>query len=334
MPPPDAPPDAAVARFRRDLADALGRSPDGPLALAVSGGPDSMAMLALAHAALPGRILAATVDHRLRAESADEAAMVARWCHAAGVPHATLPVPAPPPAAAVPAWAREWRYALLERWAVDDRRSVLLTAHHADDQAETLLMRLGRGAGIPGLSGIRARREGGVCPPLVVVRPLLGWRRAELRGVADTAGVPYVDDPSNRDPRFTRSQARALLAEHRWLDPANLSATAAHAAEAEGALDAWAVRCWQERRGDTAPPDVVLEVAELPRAIRRRLVHRAVGSVRADATTCEGRWSAASDVSPLLDALEGGGTATLAGVLGSARGTRWRFRPAPPRRSG
>src|SRR4051812_14140111 len=148
-------PDAAlVERFTRDLA-ALG-AVEGPLTVAVSGGPDSLALLLLT-AAGPMPVLAATVDHRLRAENAGEAAFVADTCRDLGVAHEILPVTVERDGDGLQAAARHARYAALAGWMDRHGATVLLTAHHADDQAETLLMRLQRGSGVRGLAGIRAR---------------------------------------------------------------------------------------------------------------------------------------------------------------------------------
>ncbi|HZU63565.1 MAG TPA: tRNA lysidine(34) synthetase TilS, partial [Novosphingobium sp.] len=146
----------------------------GRLGLAVSGGPDSLALLLLAHAAWPGRVAAATVDHGLRPESAGEAAEVARICAGLGVAHATLPVSIGP--GNIQTEARTARYAALAQWMAAEGLAALATAHHADDQAETLLLRLNRASGVAGLAGVRARA---LVPGsrLLLLRPLLGWRR-------------------------------------------------------------------------------------------------------------------------------------------------------------
>ncbi|MGK6318477.1 tRNA lysidine(34) synthetase TilS [Sphingomonas sp. DT-204] len=317
-------------RFAVDVAAVLGCELDEGerLALAVSGGPDSMAMLALAHAAFPGRIVAATVDHRLRTASAEEAAMVAACCARLGVPHATL-VPAEPIAgASIQARAREARYALLGGWAEAQGAAALLTAHHRDDQTETLLMRAARGSGVAGLAAVRVRRDLGAVP---LIRPLLDWSRAELRAIAESSGLPFVDDPSNRDDAFDRTRIRRLLEENRWLDAAGLARSAAHLAEAEQALAAWFEQLWAERaRSDGTA--LTFDPADLPRELRRRAVRRGIAEVRRAAGIAAPAWSDAANVEPLLDALDGGRGATQAGVTVRPSRGRWRFAAAPPRR--
>ena len=159
-------------RFRANL-DAL-VAPEARLGVAVSGGPDSLALLLLAAAARPDRVEAATIDHRLRAESQDEAAMVARVCEKLGVRHAILAARwSELPETAIQERARKERYLLLGYWAEERGIDAIVTAHHAEDQAETILMRLARGAGVRGLAGIRPRS---VSPGAHVrlIRPLLG----------------------------------------------------------------------------------------------------------------------------------------------------------------
>ena len=145
---------ALVDRFSRDL-DSLIR-PGERIGIAVSGGPDSLALLFLAAAARPGLVEAATVDHSLRVESRSEAETVAGICERLGVPHSTLTAEwNEKPETAIQERARKARYALLGAWAREKTLGALLTGHHADDQAETLVMRLLRGAGVKGLAGMR-----------------------------------------------------------------------------------------------------------------------------------------------------------------------------------
>ncbi len=304
-------------RFRADVARLLPH-PDTRLGLAVSGGPDSMAMLHLAAAALPGRVEAATVDHGLRASAAEEAELVSRACAGLGVPHKTLTVTVAREAS-VQAAARRARYEALAGWCRERGLGALATAHHADDQAETLLMRLGRGAGLAGLSGIRASRDLG---DVLLVRPLLGWRRAELAAIV--ADVETVDDPSNADPRHDRSHARALLAAAGdRLDPARLAASAAWLAESEAALD-WtareAARSRVERLDDGR---ILVDVADLPSALRRRIVGDLIGEAESpvDGPT----------LSRALDQLDKG-RATTVGRYKLSPGRRILIEIAPVRR--
>lgn len=327
------PPAEAVARFRRDAERLLGRvdpatgDPGQLIALAVSGGPDSMAMLALAAAAFPGQVVAATVDHGLRADAAAEAATVARVCGALDVAHATLHPAAPITGNSLQMRAREARYDALARWMAREGCRLLFTAHHADDQAETLLMRLNRASGLSGLASIRAVRRDG---ETLTLRPLLGWRRAELRAIAEVCALPFVDDPANADPRHDRTQVRALLAEASVLDPRALAASVAHLADAEEVVAEVAERWWAQRWQEEA---AVLVLDDLPREVRRRLVRRAIGRVRAVLGIESPRFDASGNVESLLDSLASGRGATHAGVQVIRAGGGWHFRRAPPRRS-
>ncbi|VVT22151.1 tRNA(Ile)-lysidine synthase [Sphingomonas sp. EC-HK361] len=318
-------PGDAVARFRADLIRALGRAPTGPVALGVSGGPDSMAMLALAHGAFPGAVIAATVDHGLRAEAADEALMVADQCATLGIVHATLVPQTPPEGASLQAQARGIRYALLLDWARRAGAGCLVTAHHTDDQAETFLMRAARGSGVAGLAGVRARRE---ADGVVIVRPLLGWRRAELRAVARRQRMPFIDDPANDDLRHDRTRFRRLLDANEWLDPPGLAQAAQNVAEIDSDLKAMVDLLWRQRSTDTD-----IDMADLPREFRRRLARRAIGEARTAFGVDTPDWSDAANVEPLLDSLAAGRSATQAGIQVTRRGTVWRFRQAPPRRA-
>lgn len=356
VPEPTTAPDAAlVARFRGDVAHVFGRTPapDERIALAVSGGPDSMAMLALATKAYAGGVIAATVDHRTRTATADEAALVAGWCTQTGVPHATLPLAAPLHGSALHERARVQRYEALARWAIGANAACLLTAHHADDQAETFLMRAVRGAGAAGLAGIRARRSlavrnhvpgvpragvVAVCDEWTIplLRPLLGWRRAELRALAERIALPFVDDPSNTDDRFERSRVRKVLADNPWLDSARLARSAAHVGEAHAALDAMEAWLWRTRQATPAGTDNPaderwLDLTGLPRELVRRLARSAIADVKV-VNGIMPDFDMAANIEPLLDAVEGGRSATQAGILVSRSDDIWRFREAPPRR--
>jgi tRNA(Ile)-lysidine synthase len=314
-----------VERFRRALDRVV--PANTRIGLAVSGGPDSLALLLLAAAARPGEVEAATVDHALRQESRSEAEMVASLCKNLGVPHTILTAEwKEKPETAVQERARIARYGLLAHWAQEKGLRALLTAHHLDDQAETFLMRVARGAGVRGLAGMRlvARVPGGAVP---LVRPLLGWRHAELEQVCASAGVTPISDPSNADEQFERVRIRRALAESEWLDPQALALSAGNLAEADAALHWSTSQVWA--RLVTEQPSVIsFQPAGIPREIRRRLVRRAVLKLAREGNGSELR---GRELDRLLQALASGGKATLRGVLCSG-GDVWRFSPAPARR--
>lgn len=180
-----------------------------PIGVAVSGGSDSLGLLAMLHAAAaPGRLVALTVDHGLRPGSADEAAAVAGFCRARDIAHETLSWDGPKPASGIQAAARAARLALLADAARRRGLSAVATAHTADDQSETIAMRARRSAdpGGPGLAGIPpATLVGG---DVWFVRPLLATTRAEIRAWLRKEGLGWMDDPSNEDERFERVRLR------------------------------------------------------------------------------------------------------------------------------
>lgn len=313
-------------RFHSELSALV--PADARVGVAVSGGPDSMALLLLAAAARPGSIEAATVDHALRAESRSEAEMVAAACERLGVPHSILTADwADKPRTAIQERARAMRYRLLGQWADERGLGALLVAHHLDDQAETLLMRLARGAGVKGLAGMRpiARLANGGVP---LVRPLLGWRHSDLVAVCAAAGIEPVQDPGNEDERFERIRVRKRLADADWLDPAAVAASAAHLAQADGALH-WATTLEWSRGVRHIDGQILYTPTDAPREIRRRIVRRAILRLAKEGGGAEPR---GRELDQVLAALAGGGSATLRGVLCTG-GDEWRFTPAPPRKS-
>ncbi len=209
--------------------------------IAVSGGPDSMALLRLAHhwATIPGRppVSAATVDHGLRTDARIEAEQVGAWCAALAVPHTILTWEGEKPVTRIQERARDARYALLEDHAVSLGFDTLFTAHHADDQAETVLFRLLRGSGIAGLAGMSVDAPRGA---IRHGRPLLGWKKDELIRVCVELGQTFFTDPSNYDPRYARTRMRELakLLADEGLDANALGRLAGRAQRADAALDA------------------------------------------------------------------------------------------------
>ncbi len=229
------------AEFDR-LMQAVGPFESRPrVAVAVSGGSDSMALALLAAgwaARRGGAITAITVDHGLRPEAAAEARQVGRWLRARGITHRILRWR--PPDGALPgglqAAARAARYGLLTDWCRRQGVMHLALAHQQEDQAETLLLRLARGSGLDGLAAMApiAERAG-----VRLIRPLLAVPRARLRATLAEAQQTWIDDPSNDDPAHARIRLRRLLPAlaAEGLDAARLAATAAHLARARSAID-------------------------------------------------------------------------------------------------
>lgn len=231
-----------AADFAQRMA-ALGPFEKSPhMAVAVSGGADSMALALLADRwarDLGGRITALTVDHALRQGSADEALQVGRWLDARGIDHNILTWRGDKPDGGVQAAARQARYGLMAATCREAGILHLLCAHHLEDQAETFLLRLGRASGIDGLAAMSPvlERDG-----IRLLRPLLQMPKDRLRGILKSVGQDWVEDPSNENPAFARIRIRKSMPElaAAGVSAANLAGTAAHMAHARVALEATA----------------------------------------------------------------------------------------------
>lgn len=304
--------DAALLHAVASAIEKARPDPAAPSAfgVAVSGGGDSMALLHLAHRVAPGSVRAVTVDHGLRPESAAEAAGVAAFCAALGIPHTTLRWSGPEPRGNLMDQARRARLALMADWARGQGVGHLLLGHTADDQAESFLMNLSRAAGLDGLAGMRAEW---LAAGIHWHRPLLGAGRESLRAYLRRHGVTWVEDPSNENDRFTRVKARRALMALRPLGitPDRLALTAAHLAGAQQVLavathDA-AVRLLSEGAGAMGFP--LSGLLTLAPEVQRRLIIALV------------RWMGGgayapreSQVKTLQTALAAGRDAMLAGV--------------------
>ncbi len=211
------------------------------LLLAVSGGPDSTALLVLAARwrKLRGEgpeLFVASVDHGLRAASKKEARDVAKLAAKFGVSHRVLEWKGKKPKTGLQEAARDARYALLIDLAKEIHADILMTAHTRDDQAETILHRIGRGSGLSGLGGIRRmqNRDG-----IVIARPLIALSKARLIATLKKARIPFASDPTNRDTKYLRPRLRKLapaLAKE-GIDAANLALMAKRVARADTALE-------------------------------------------------------------------------------------------------
>ena len=216
------------------------------LVVAVSGGPDSTALLWLAARWRAGlkrapQLLAVTVDHGLRAESGREARAVKALAASLDIAHVTMRWTEPKPATGLAAAAREARYALLVKAARKARASHILTAHTQDDQAETFLMRLSRGSG---LAGLAAMASASAREDIVLARPLLDVPKARLVATLRKAGLEFADDPTNRDPAYARPRWRRLMPQlaTEGMDARMIARLVARIARANDALDAVADR--------------------------------------------------------------------------------------------
>ncbi|CAL8975779.1 tRNA(Ile)-lysidine synthase [Rhodoplanes serenus] len=370
--------------------------------LAVSGGPDSTALLVLAarwRAALAAgpRLVAATVDHGLRSGSGDEALAVGRLAGELGIAHHILRWTGEKPAAGLQAAARAARYRLLAVAAREAGARHVLTGHTRDDQAETVLFRLARGSGLAGLAGMarvaplplpaggerstrEARRVRGRLettartaaphpdplpagddrePALLLVRPFLDIPKARLVATLAAAGIACADDPSNRDPRFTRSRLRALLPglAAEGLTAPRLARLADRMRRADAALEAAVERL----AADLAVADLAgfglaggdgvvrLDAAGWARApaeLRLRLLGRLIDRVGHEGPVELGKLETVADalaaavVATAITAAGGGPESaarfrrTLAGATVTLAGGRLSVAPAPPRRSG
>ncbi|MBL8587466.1 MAG: tRNA lysidine(34) synthetase TilS [Methylobacteriaceae bacterium] len=304
--------------------------------LAVSGGPDSIALMRLAadwRAAGAPRLSVACVDHRLRPESTREAEAVVAQAARLGFDAVTLVWAEAQPGPALQERARAARYRLLSAEARRRGADVVMTAHHADDQAETVLMRLSRGSGVAGLAGMAAStRRGGV----EIARPLLGLRKAALVELCRREGLAFVDDTMNADPRFARARLRRVLP-GLGLDVDALLRLAARAARADAALERAAADVLPVQARAVGCALDLAALAAAPAELRLRALRRAIETAAPPLP----------DAAPLrlerLEALEARFAAALAAgapfaaTLGGAALRRTAatldIRPAPPRRA-
>jgi tRNA(Ile)-lysidine synthase len=335
------------------------------LVLAISGGPDSVALMWLAarwrRALIHGpRLVAVTVDHGLRAESAREAKEVRRLARSLNVPHHIFRWTGAKPKTGLPAAARSARYRLLAKAAQDHGATHILTAHTRDDQAETLLMRMLRGSGIAGLAAMARQtpRDG-----VVLARPFLNVSKGQLIATLAKAKVEFADDPTNRDTHFTRPRLRALMPAlaAEGGDARNLARLASRLARANAAVEVLtdgAERYLALRDIEAAGAGTRADVsnskisnskisnfkmfdfeafAAIPEEIRVRLLQRAIDRFGHEGPAELGK------VEALLAALQQAGAKkprargpklkqTLAGALISLVDGRIRVEPAPPRR--
>jgi tRNA(Ile)-lysidine synthase len=314
------------------------------IVLAVSGGPDSIALMWLAarwrRTLTRGpRLIAVTVDHGLRPEAAREAHEVKRLARTLDLSHRTVRWTGAKPKTGVPAAARSARYRLLAQAARSSGATHILTAHTRDDQAETLLMRLMRGSGIAGLAAMarQSERDG-----VLLARPFLHVSKAQLIATLKKAKLGFADDPTNRDPTFTRPRIRAMMPvlAAEGGDARNLARLASRLGRANAAVEVMvdgAARYLALRDRQASPGFDAKAFSAMPEEIRLRLLLRAI-----DRSGHEGP-AELGKVETLLAALDrmlaektSGRQPrlkqTLAGALVTLIDGRILIAPAPPRR--
>jgi tRNA(Ile)-lysidine synthase len=305
---------------------ALGARLPARLGVAVSGGGDSLALLYLLdriYARRGGDLLAVTVDHGLRDGSAAEAEHVAAICAGMGLQHHILRWENWDRSGNLQDAARQARYRLMADWAKSQGVDAVALGHTADDQAETVLLRLGRRSGVDGLSAMAARRHDA---GMLWLRPMLGITRLALRDFLTDAGFDWIDDPSNEDTRFDRIKARHAIGalEALGIDATSLGVVAANMAEARDALESYATLAAQEclRLVHGAIAVRRDSFATYPPEVQRRVLRRALN------------WIAPAPYPPrrtglaqLMQALAAGEATTLAGcALVCRKNDAWLFR--------
>jgi tRNA(Ile)-lysidine synthase len=266
---------------------------------------------------MPDRVYAATVDHELRPEAAEEAEFVAALCSQLLIPHRILRPPTPI-TGNLQSSARTARYALLQAHADATGCDWIATAHHADDQLETVLMRVARGSGVDGLSGVRALQGR-------IIRPMLTFSKAELEEICAKTGIVPVRDPSNNDDNFDRVKLRHWLAESSHPFDLNRAVrTATALADASDALD-WMTGALFQTHVTRDDDSIIVNATDFPNELKRRLLLRILSQFQSDYVP---RGDA---LDRALDTLADGGKQML-GEVQCEGGKIWRFTLAPKRR--
>ncbi|MFK7842940.1 MAG: tRNA lysidine(34) synthetase TilS [Sphingorhabdus sp.] len=287
------------------------------LGLAVSGGPDSLALLLLAKRAYPGKVAAATVDHGLRPASRSEAEFVASLCAKHDISH-TILRPVVPIRGSIQSAARQARYGLLNDWMKDQHIHWLATAHHADDQLETMIMRILRGSGIDGMSGIREKRGN-------IIRPLLHIQKPELESYVVSHKIDAVDDPSNQDQSYDRVRVRNALQDLEGFDTSLASQSASALSAAREAIE-WVVEQLAVDHLRTTDTGCELSKPDFPHEIQRRLLLRCLHICQPALSPRGGQ------IDQTIIALQKGEKVTLGDILCQGGGN-WVFQIAPKRRN-
>jgi tRNA(Ile)-lysidine synthase len=325
---------------RREL-DSLFKNFSGcsRILLAISGGPDSTALMLLAarwrdaNKNAP-KLIAATVDHRLRPEAKREAAQVAKLARKLKIPHHVLSWRGKKPKAGLQEAARTARYELLIELARKMGTEAIVTAHTQDDQAETMLHRIGRGSGVTGLAGIRGKSERN---GIVILRPLLGIPKTKLESILHREKISFAVDPTNSDHKFLRPRLRQLapMLAKEGIDSARLSLLAKRLARAEAAIEMAVSEAHPRATLPSSGNSVRYDARTLfafPEEISLRLVGRAVAHAGHEGPVELGKLEALH--AALTEAWRKSAPLrrTLAGALADLDQSQLKVEPAPFRR--
>jgi tRNA(Ile)-lysidine synthase len=316
------------------------------LIVAVSGGPDSVALMVLLarwrkSLKVKPKLIAVTVDHGLRKEAKREAAAAGRLARKLGLTHRILKWSGKKPKTGLQQAARLARYRLLAGAADNAKAKRILTAHTLDDQAETVLIRMSRGSGITGLRAMArlARVPGDSDSEIRLGRPLLDVAKSRLISTLKAAKIPFADDPTNRDPRFTRARLRGLMPQlaQEGLDARRLALLASRLKRADAAIEAAVDRAAVEVKADSSVPSQIMfeapDYARLPSEIALRLLGRAVAELGCEGPVELGKLEA---LKAALGGAQNAGNArfrrTLAGAVVTLTADTIAVERAPPRR--
>jgi tRNA(Ile)-lysidine synthase len=266
-----------AAEFAKLVAAIMPKARLKKIAVAVSGGVDSMALCLLLQQLIDKKnceLVALTVDHGLRAESAKEAKQVAKWLEERKIEHHILKWEGAKPEANIQSAAREKRYELLVNYCRKNNLPFLFLGHHLDDQAETFLMRLARGSGVYGLA---AMSPNNLVNGVYMLRPLLAASKERLVKTAEAFKQKWVEDPSNQNEDFDRVKLRKLMPQlaELGLSPERLAATASRMGRAREAIE-YMIKLLERAAMQTQPDgSLSLEpgpLAKAPREIGLRLL--------------------------------------------------------------
>jgi tRNA(Ile)-lysidine synthase len=315
------------------------------LVLAVSGGPDSTALAMLVarwRAQLQDgpKLVAVTIDHGLRPESATEAKTVKRLAKALGIEHRIIAWKGKKPTTGLQKAARGARYGLLAAAARKLGARHVVTAHTLDDQAETILLRLSGGSGLAGLAGMSRLSPLPGAREITLVRPFLGLPKARLVATLAAAKVPYAHDPSNDDPRFTRARYRKVmpLLAAEGIDAGRLALLARRAARADAAIEtavAAALPLVSLTQWSNSGPIMIdrAKFSSLPPEVSLRLLGRALAAVGDEGPVELGKLERLFEaIAARDDAARGRLRRTLAGALVTVDRDRLVVQRAPARR--